>query len=98
MPTTVVRDAAEAVLYEEKHLSVPHVGVQRPAVRERHDRALTPVLLVDLRPILGSDRAHGLLSLVACEAEARWRVFPEHVSCRDVYRRHRDGSLFAEQW
>jgi hypothetical protein len=32
MAAPIVRDCAEAVLREEQHLAVPHVGVQRPAV------------------------------------------------------------------
>ena len=48
MAAPVVRDDAEAVLCEEEHLAVPHVGVQRPAMRERNDRATAPVLVVDL--------------------------------------------------
>ena len=61
MATPVVRDHAEAVLGEEQHLAVPGVGVQRPAVRERDDRALAPVLVVDLGAVLRRDGAHGLL-------------------------------------
>jgi hypothetical protein len=55
MATTVVRDRAEAVLHEEKHLAVPSVGAQRPTVRERYDRAFAPVLVVDFGPVLGGD-------------------------------------------
>ena len=52
MATPVVCDDAVAVLRQEQHLAVPGVGVQWPAVRERHDRALAPVLVVDLVPSL----------------------------------------------
>ena len=61
MAVTVVRNHAEAVLREEQHLAVPSVGVQRPAVRERYDRAFSPVFVVDLRAVFGRDRAHGFL-------------------------------------
>src|SRR5262249_40270302 len=54
----VVRDHAEAALREEEQLAVPGVGVERPAVREGDDRALAPVLVVELRPVLRGDRAH----------------------------------------
>lgn len=57
--SSVVRDDAEALLREEQQLPVPGVGVQRPAVRERHYRALAPILVVDLRTVLGGDGAHG---------------------------------------
>ncbi len=57
MAATVVRDHAEAVLREEQHLAVPSVGAQRPAVRERDDRAFAPVLVVDFGAVLRGDRA-----------------------------------------
>src|SRR5215218_3319801 len=57
MATTVVRDHTEPVLRKEKHLTVPSVGVQRPTVRERYDRAFAPVLVVDFGAVLGGDRA-----------------------------------------
>src|SRR5690606_2392194 len=57
--SSVVRDDAEALLREEQQLPVPGVGVQRPAMRERHYRALAPILVVDLRTVLGGDGAHG---------------------------------------
>ncbi|HKH87109.1 MAG TPA: hypothetical protein VKA40_11225 [Nitrososphaera sp.] len=58
MATTVVRDHAEPILREEKHLTVPSVGAQRPTVRERYDRAFAPILVVDFGAVLGGgDRA-----------------------------------------
>src|SRR5687768_12363878 len=58
VPTTVVRDYAKAVLRQEEHLSIPHVGVQRPAMRERNGRASAPVLVVNLRSIFRGDNTH----------------------------------------
>src|SRR5215472_6134808 len=58
MTAPVMRDRAEAVLRQEQHLAVPCVRAQRPAVRECDDRALAPVLVVDLRAVFGGDRAH----------------------------------------
>src|SRR5262249_62267597 len=58
MTAPVMRDHAEAVLRQEQHLAVPCVRAQRPAVRERDDRALAPVLVVDFRAVSGGDRAH----------------------------------------
>src|SRR5215467_13445393 len=58
MTAPVMRDRAEAVLRQEQHLAVPCVRAQRPAVRERDDRALAPVLVVDFRAVSGGDRAH----------------------------------------
>src|SRR5215813_10035474 len=59
MAPSVVRDRPETVLREEEHLGFPRVGIQRPAVRERHGGALAPVLVVDLCAVLGRDRAAG---------------------------------------
>src|SRR5262249_48786408 len=60
----VMRNDPTAVLGKEQHLPVPHVGAQRPAVRERHDRSRSPVLVINGGPILCSDRAHGFRSFV----------------------------------
>jgi hypothetical protein len=54
---TVVRDHAKAVLQEEKHLAVPSVGAQNPAMRERYNRAFAPVLVIDFGALLGGDCA-----------------------------------------
>src|SRR4051812_31735567 len=96
MAASIVRNHAEAILREEEHLSVPHVGVQRPAVRKRHDRALAPVLVVDLRAILRGDRAHGRLSLWPAKRKLAGAFF-QSTSCAvtNLYPRHRGGSLFA---
>src|SRR5262245_57316995 len=58
MAATVVSDHSEALLCEKEHLSVPHVGIQGPAVRERNDRASTPVLVVNLGPVFRRNRTH----------------------------------------
>jgi hypothetical protein len=57
MSTTVVRDHAEAVLHEEKHLAVPSVRVQGLAMRECYDWAFALVLVIDFRAILCDDSA-----------------------------------------
>ncbi len=57
MTTSVVRDAPEAVVHEKEHLCVPHVRIQGPAVRERDNWTIPPVLVIDLRAILGGDVA-----------------------------------------
>ncbi len=62
MATSVVRDHPEAVLCKEEHLSVPHVGIQGPAVRERNGRASAPILVVNLRSIFRGDSTHKTLS------------------------------------
>src|SRR5690606_27468900 len=40
------------------HLIVPRIGRQRPAVTEYHRRALAPILIVNLRSILGDQGRH----------------------------------------
>ncbi|MNR08268.1 hypothetical protein D3C85_1244160 [compost metagenome] len=55
----VVRDDAKAVARQEMHLPVPGVRVERPAVRKGDDRAVAPVLVVDLRAVLGGDGVVG---------------------------------------
>src|SRR5260370_28135503 len=79
MATSVVRNHAEAVLREEKHLAVPSVGAQRPAVRERYGRALAPVLVVDFGAVLGGDRAHCPRSFARVRGERTcfWVVWAE---------------------
>ncbi|MND79250.1 hypothetical protein D3C80_709810 [compost metagenome] len=64
MAAAIVRHDAEAALGEEKHLAVPGIGIQRPAVREGDDRASPPVFIVDFCAVLGGDRAHCLLSVI----------------------------------
>src|SRR5215469_9955093 len=71
MPAPVMCDDPTAVLGKEQHLPVPHVGAQWPAVRERHDRACSPVLVINGGPILRSDRAHGFCSF-GCLLFATW--------------------------
>ena|ERR1041385_4063076 len=60
--TSIVRDAAEAVLCKEEHLPVPHVSVQWPPVRERDGRAAAPILVVDLGSVFRGDGTQLTLS------------------------------------
>src|SRR5436189_5972507 len=68
MTATVVRDDAEALLREEEHLAVPSIRAQGPAMRERYDRTLTPIFVINLCSVFGSDRAHRkpFLVIVRC--------------------------------
>jgi hypothetical protein len=63
MATPVMRNHAEAVMRQEKHLAVPSVRAQWPAVRERYDGAFAPVFVVDRRTIFHCNRAHVIFSL-----------------------------------
>ena len=58
MATPVVRDDAETMLREEKHLAIPSVRIERPAVRERYGRAFAPVFVIDLPTVFGCDVTH----------------------------------------
>src|SRR6266404_538440 len=60
VPPPVMRDDAIAMLPKERHLPVPVVRGQWPAMR-KHDRvSLSPALIVNLRAVFGRDRAHSL--------------------------------------
>src|SRR5215831_18408034 len=76
MTAPVMRDRAEAVLRQEQHLAVPCVRAQRPAVRERDDRALAPVLVVDFRAVFGGDRAHVGTPFAVPAQRRGWRRGP----------------------
>ena len=60
MATAVMGDDAVAMIEEEQQLRGPIIGRQRPAMAE-HDRlARTPVLVEDLRAVLGGERRHAV--------------------------------------
>src|SRR5205823_13977961 len=75
MATAIVCNHAESILGEEKQLSVPGIGIQRPSVRKRDDRAFAPVFVVDCRAIFYHNRAHVNFLLKCVRAE------PLAVSC-----------------
>src|SRR4030095_1061093 len=54
----VMGDDPIAMIQEEHHLGVPVIRAQRPAVAEDNRLSLTPVLVIDLRPIFCRDRTH----------------------------------------
>ena len=49
---------ADDLMQEEQQLRVPIVGRQRPAMAEHNWLARTPVLVEDLRAVLGGDGGH----------------------------------------
>src|SRR5471030_321016 len=55
----VMGDHAKAFAQEKKHLRVPIVGRERPAVTENDRLSAAPVLVVNLGAVLGLDRRHG---------------------------------------
>lgn len=58
MPATIMCDDAVAPLTEKQHLCVPGVGIQRPAVGKRYDRARSPVFKINRRSIFGGNRVY----------------------------------------
>jgi len=62
MASAVMGDAAVPSGAQKEHLVFPGIRAQRPAVAEHHGLSAPPVLVVDLRAVLGRDRAHGLPS------------------------------------
>src|ERR1700680_3509524 len=56
--TAVMGDHAIAMLQEEQQLRVPIIGRQRPAMAEHNWLARTPVLVEDLRAVLGCYGGH----------------------------------------
>src|SRR6266849_1148911 len=60
----VMRDDSIALLAEEQHLSVPVIRGERPAMTEHYGLALSPVLVVDVRTVLCSERRHKVFALL----------------------------------
>src|SRR5713226_4283874 len=78
MAAPVVGYDAIAVLEEEQHLRVPIIGRQRPAVAEDDGLTFTPVFVVDLRAVIGSDCGHRIASFVTVGE----RASPPRPFCR----------------
>jgi hypothetical protein len=53
MAAAVVGDAAVTSFCQEEHLVFPRICAERPTVTEDHWLSLAPILVVDLRPVLG---------------------------------------------
>src|SRR6478672_8080301 len=56
----VVGDAAITALSQEEHLILEGVRRERPAVAEHDGLSVAPVVVMDPRAVLRSDRAHGM--------------------------------------
>jgi hypothetical protein len=61
MAATVMGNDAVALRLKEQHLGVPVVAAQRPAMVKDDGLAGAPILVEDLRSVLGGDQvaAHG---------------------------------------
>src|SRR5208283_4114515 len=64
MAAPVVGYDAIAVLEEERHLRVPSIGRQRPAVAKHDGLTFAPVLVIDLRSVCSRDCAQCMSSLL----------------------------------
>ena len=61
---TVMTNDAISARGQEKHLVLEGIGGQRPAVAENDRQTLAPVLVVNLRAILGGEDTHGMVSFL----------------------------------
>src|SRR5215469_2309068 len=69
MPAPIMRHRAKTILGQKQHLSVPCIGIERPAVRKRDDRTFAPVFVVDCRAIFYRNCAHMNFLLMLVRAE-----------------------------
>src|SRR5215472_12832631 len=67
MAAAIMCDTAVSMLDEEKHLWIPCIGAERPPMREGHNWAASPVLVIDLGVIPNPDHRH-FETLLVCEA------------------------------
>src|SRR5262245_12973631 len=58
MPAPIMGNHAKALAHEEKHLRVPIVRAERPAVTEDNGLALAPILEINFRPIISANAVH----------------------------------------
>src|SRR6267142_2309915 len=68
----IVRDAAVAAGGQEEHLVLEGVRAQRPAVAEDDGLSRAPVLVINLRPVLGGDGVHAGFSFDASGGHGVW--------------------------
>jgi hypothetical protein len=59
MASPVMGDAAVSMGGKEEHLVLERIRAQRPAMAEDHRLPRTPVVVVNLCAVLGSENAHG---------------------------------------
>src|SRR5712691_1563972 len=63
MTAAIMCDTAVAVGAQKHHLVLPGVRAQRPSMAEDGGLSLGPVLVIDLRAVLGCDSRRGMFSL-----------------------------------
>lgn len=62
MTSPVMRDASVSLTAQKQHLVIASVCAQGPAMAKDYGLALTPVLVMDLRPIFGCEVRHDVFS------------------------------------
>src|SRR5262245_3675804 len=72
MAPSVMCDAAISVRGQEEHLILEGIRTERPAVAEHHWLPVTPIIVVDLRAVLGLDRTHDHSSAGKVPGQERW--------------------------
>ncbi|MNP67199.1 hypothetical protein D3C76_1630000 [compost metagenome] len=60
MATSIVRNNAESLVYEEQHLGIPIIARQRPAMMEKDDFSIfwSPVLVENVNAIASGYVTH----------------------------------------
>src|SRR5882672_7667356 len=92
---------AIALLEEEQHLRVPVIGRQRPAMTENDGLTFAPVLVKNLRAVLGCDRTHVLYSsMIASDADDPAPTFqwPDGDRRLPIRIRFRSHFIYARQY
>src|ERR1700680_1569856 len=67
-----MRDDAEAVTLEEKHLRAPVVGRKGPAMAEDDGLPRTPILIENLDAVLRGDRRHDIDPSRCFNSDQHW--------------------------
>jgi hypothetical protein len=75
MAATVDADHAIAMVDEEKHLGIPVVGAERPAMMEDNRLALAPVFVKNFDAVLRFDKAHVTLPDISVQMNVEWNFF-----------------------
>lgn len=66
MAASIMGDASVTLGCKKEHLVLKSIGAQRPAVTEDNRLTCTPIIVVNLRSVLGSNRAHALIVISLC--------------------------------
>src|ERR671935_1770660 len=91
MAAAVMSDAAVSAGRQKEHLVLEGVRGERPTMAEDHGRSAAPVLVINLRAVLGRHRAHGSSPLLRrCMFLSLDSVYSLKPSATAVRRRRRE--------